>query len=575
MIDDTTLLKSYARDRAEEAFGEIVRRHLPLVYSAAVRRTDGDAHRAKDVAQIVFSALARDAAALSRHPALTGWLYTATRNAAIDLMRAERRRQKREEEALTMEQMASSSETPADWEQLRPVLDDVMDELDGPDREAVLLRFFEGRPLAAVAAALRVSEDAARKRVDRALDKLGAQLARRGITSTGGALAVLLANQVAVAAPAGVAASITTAALAGAAAGAGGAGAAGIFIMSISKAVMGITAVVALVAIGTAVYQAGVARDALATVAATSAERDTLRTQLGTRDQGVRLAAAQLAATQKELSDARARAPEPAPAARPAVTQGAAMDYVLEHPETHAAYVQQQGLRLKTRYDRFFKTAGLSAEQQDGLLKALEGRAGDQLDLMAALHAQGFGVGNVPQDPEGQRQFQQILSSDRQHAQAVQSEMRALLGDDGFRQFAQYSATIAERNVADQLASRLYYTAEPLSAGQAEQLAQVLAKNRLSPQPTPSPATNMNGTLIDQPTLNNGVAQAMQQGGMNLLDWQAPVSDAALAQAQAVLTPAQFAVLKQVQAQQVAQLQLAPPPPGQKNAAAASSPAGK
>jgi hypothetical protein len=84
MTDDATLLQRYARDRSEAAFGELVQRHLTLVYSAALRRTDGDAHRARDVAQIVFTALARDAVRLVRHAALTGWLYAATRNAAID-----------------------------------------------------------------------------------------------------------------------------------------------------------------------------------------------------------------------------------------------------------------------------------------------------------------------------------------------------------------------------------------------------------------------------------------------------------------------------------------------------------
>jgi hypothetical protein len=127
-----------------------------------------------------------------------------------------------------MEKISMSREVPADWEQLRPVLDDLMEELDERDREAVLLRFVEGQSFALVATALRLSEDAARKRVDRALEKLGALLQRRGITSTAAALAVLLANQITVAAPANVAAAITTAAIKGASTAAGaGAGAAG------------------------------------------------------------------------------------------------------------------------------------------------------------------------------------------------------------------------------------------------------------------------------------------------------------------------------------------------------------
>jgi DNA-directed RNA polymerase specialized sigma24 family protein len=81
MMDDVTLLRRYTDERSEDAFAELVRRHLPLVYSAALRRLGGDAHRAEDVAQIVFCALAREAPKLARHPVLTGWLYTATRYA--------------------------------------------------------------------------------------------------------------------------------------------------------------------------------------------------------------------------------------------------------------------------------------------------------------------------------------------------------------------------------------------------------------------------------------------------------------------------------------------------------------
>lgn len=313
MIDDATLLARYAQDRSEEAFAELVRRHLTLVYSSALRRTDGDAHRAQDVAQIVFTALARDAAALSGHPALTRWLHTATRNATIDLLRTERRRRHREEKAHPMENIASSPESPADWEQLRPVLDDVMEELEDRDREAVLLRFFEDQPFASVATALRLSEDAARKRVDRALDKLGALLQRRGIASTGGALAMLLANEVAVAAPASVAASITSGAMAGAgvAAGVSAVGTAGIFLMSTAKIVTGITAVVALAAISLALYEVKRSRESHTTAAVLQLERDQLQARLSAIERRVHPVDRTLGATPKAApppADAPARA---------------------------------------------------------------------------------------------------------------------------------------------------------------------------------------------------------------------------------------------------------------------------
>src|SRR5882672_2564349 len=172
MNGDTELLRRYVEDRSEAAFAELVRLHLNLVYFAALRQVGGDAHRAKDVAQAVFTDLARTASALSRHAVLTGWLYTSTHYAAAKAVRAEQRRQTHEQEARTMNEILQSSAPETDWDRLRPVLDDVMLQLNEADREAVLLRFFEGRPFADVGAKLRLSEDAARMRVERALDKM-------------------------------------------------------------------------------------------------------------------------------------------------------------------------------------------------------------------------------------------------------------------------------------------------------------------------------------------------------------------------------------------------------------------
>ena len=211
MNDDAALLRRYAEEKSEAAFAELVRRHLDLVYSAAQRRLGGDAHRAADVAQQVFATLAREAARLSRHTVLTAWLYAATRHAAIDAIRADRRRQVREQEAHLMQTLAATPTLDAEWERLRPVLDAVMDELAEADRTAVLLRFFQQRPFAEIGATLHLSDDAARMRVDRALDKLRALLARRGITSTTAALGATLVHQAIAAAPAGLAGTVAAA----------------------------------------------------------------------------------------------------------------------------------------------------------------------------------------------------------------------------------------------------------------------------------------------------------------------------------------------------------------------------
>jgi len=207
MTDDAELLRRYADDRSEEAFTELVGRHLSLVYHAAFRRT-AQAQLAEEASQQVFVALARNAAALSRHTALVGWLYTTTRFAV-----AEQRRQRREHEAYVMQN--TFYPPVADWNQIRPVLDEVLERLSSRERSAVLLRHFEGRSFAEVGAALRLTEEAARKRVVRGVEKLRSLLARRGITSTSAALAVMLSSQADLAAPAGLASTVAGAALAG------------------------------------------------------------------------------------------------------------------------------------------------------------------------------------------------------------------------------------------------------------------------------------------------------------------------------------------------------------------------
>ena len=219
MNDDAALLRHYAEEGSEAAFTELVRRRVDLVYSVALRRTGGDAHRAADVAQQVFIALARDARKLSRHTVLSAWLHTATRNAALNLMISEKRRQARE--LVALDPAIAAGDANPDWDRLRPVLDAAIDELPEEDRAAVVLRFLERRPFGEIGATLHLSEDAARMRTDRALDKLRATLARRGITSTAAALGAVVASQPLVSAPAGLAAALASQSLATAGASAG------------------------------------------------------------------------------------------------------------------------------------------------------------------------------------------------------------------------------------------------------------------------------------------------------------------------------------------------------------------
>ena len=218
-LRDAELLRLHAETGDETAFSELVARHLDLIYSAALRQVGGDSALAQDVSQGVFILLARQARALSRRASIVGWLYTTARYQANHAVRAERRRRVREQEANIMQEVEG---TPAiDWEDLNPVLDAAMHELSEADREVMLLRYFKGLELRAVGAAVGVSEEAARKRVDRALEKMRGALRQRGVASTSAALVAVMNGAVVIAAPAGLASTITASAAAGAAAGAG------------------------------------------------------------------------------------------------------------------------------------------------------------------------------------------------------------------------------------------------------------------------------------------------------------------------------------------------------------------
>lgn len=217
MNDDAAHLRHYVANRSEAAFSELVRRHIELVHATALRRVGGDAHLADDVTQTVFIALARKAPTLLGRTSLAGWLYLSTQMAAAGVVRGEQRRKARETTAHAMD-FTNTPDHSADLAQLRPLLDDALVTLDEDEREAIVLRFFQRQTFAQIGEALRVTEEAARKRVDRSLDKLHALLGRRGITSSVAALGVTLTAAGVSATPDSLVAQVTTAAIAQAAA---------------------------------------------------------------------------------------------------------------------------------------------------------------------------------------------------------------------------------------------------------------------------------------------------------------------------------------------------------------------
>lgn len=214
MSTDAELLRDYAQGGSETAFTELVARHVNLVYGAAIRQSRGNVTMAEDITQAAFNEMARKADALSRHPVLSGWLYNYVRHLTANQRRADRRRQQREQASIKMNSQNASSEPDTLWEEVKPVLDDAMHGLNEQDRTAVALRFHENLSLRDVGEALGLSENAARMRVGRALDKLRNLLAQRGVTSTTSSLTAALGVGASVFAPPGMAATIAVEALA-------------------------------------------------------------------------------------------------------------------------------------------------------------------------------------------------------------------------------------------------------------------------------------------------------------------------------------------------------------------------
>jgi RNA polymerase sigma factor (sigma-70 family) len=222
VVEDGELLRRYAESGSEDSFAELVRRRIGLVYSVALRQTRHDRQRAEDATQAVFTDLARKAGALSRRPVLIGWLHRSATFAAAGLMRAENRRNVREQKAHAMEMILGNGDPETDWTAVQPIIDQALNEIEERDRDAILLRFFDGRPFAEIGRQLQLTENAARMRVERALAKLNSALGQRGITSTTAALTVALGQQATAAVPVGFAAAVTGGALTATAANTGG-----------------------------------------------------------------------------------------------------------------------------------------------------------------------------------------------------------------------------------------------------------------------------------------------------------------------------------------------------------------
>ncbi len=208
-LDDSVLLQEYVEHGSEEAFAALVARHVNKVYSIALRHTRNP-HQAEEITQAVFVLLARKSRQLGKRVIISGWLCRTARLSSVSFLRSEIRRTRREQEA-HMQNLLNESESEV-WPQIASLLDAAMAALSEADQDAVALRFFDGKTMKEIGAALGASEDAVKVRVHRAVEKLRSYFSRRGIVCSAGALTAAISVNSVHAAPIGLAVTVSTAA---------------------------------------------------------------------------------------------------------------------------------------------------------------------------------------------------------------------------------------------------------------------------------------------------------------------------------------------------------------------------
>ncbi len=472
VMEDAELLRRYYEDASQEAFTELVGRHINLVYFTALRVVGGNAHLADDVSQRVFSDLARKAASLKGRTVLAGWLYTGTRYAASQAVRSERRRRTHEEEGQEMNELNSTPES--GWEQLRPIIDETMAALNERDREVVLMRFFENCPLAEIGAKLCLSPDAARMRIDRALEKLRALLARRGIASTSAALAAAFVSQSGMAAPAGLAAKVALGVF-------GQAGAATATTVGLWKIVAGLLA--GGLGIGVAVHEAKtlsrpIAGPAASTDASPAAESPSAAPSAAAAPSGMAALGAEAvggfySGNQRATDDMGW--PQVGLFAgdantRPSHSVAEFKARMLEDVDFRQTVFRQAKGRLGLFYGRLFASMNLPAAQLDQFKNLLVEKEGVGFEVYASEKGLGFSpAGNGPVRREGKDRGQQEIDND----------IKALLGDSQYAKYVDYRYDLVQWTAVERMTEALRDTPTPLTDEQGGKLAVLLRDSLL------------------------------------------------------------------------------------------------
>lgn len=491
---DAALLSEFLATRSQEAFTTLVQRHLNLVYSAASRQVRSP-HLAEEVSQTVFTTLARNAARLAADPelVLSAWLYQVARHAAIDLIRREAARQAREQLAFQMSAFnpANSESTPA-WNEIEPLLDEAMEALDIPDRTALLLRYFENKSLREVGEVLGASEDAAQKRVSRAVDRLREHFEKRKVTVGAAALTALLSANAIQAAPSALALNIASASLAGlgaisttaVATATATAGTAATAATSLSK-----TIAITMTATQKTVALAIVAAGAIAFGIYEAHTTSTLRTQVESlqRQQNLQQAAASNEALQLQAERDQARkqvatltAEAAAKAKGPNETlqlkgevsrlrqeskqlgATSGLSRATADPEARRIMREQQKMGMNMIYARLGKDLKLTKEQSGKLDDLLADHIMEDVERVTV----------ALRDKHSPEEINQaFIASDA----ALQTKVQELLGDDGLTKYQDYTKNLFSELSAQQFKAMMEGD-EKAKEEKVKKIAQILSE---------------------------------------------------------------------------------------------------
>lgn len=517
MSDDTQLLRQFVEEHSEEAFAALVQHHVDLVYSAALRQLGGDAHLAWDASQGVFLALAQSAPRLLHHRALTGWLYTTTRFICAKIVRTRQRTRAREQAAFSMNEILGAGAQDADWSAVHPLLDTAMRELSAADREAVLLRHFEGRSFSDIGRLWGLSENAAHMRVERAIEKLRARLVRCGITSTATALGAVLSANAIGSAPAGLASAAATLAFAGSTSAVGAAGML-TSLQLMSAPFLKTVAAAAVLAVATGGIYLG-----------TRHTRGTPESTSTTAPRSAREFAAPVASAVTRTGITKAPVSADNDSATRASGNAASDDMLASLNAAQKAMTASIRTGLDQRYGRLFRRLSLTPADLERFRDLLTERELSPFEAMAVAQAHGIKPFNNPEE------FAAVIAKVRSD---VDQNIRAFLGDARFSVFQDHNAHAPAYFLFDVIEGRLGNTSAPLQESQTEPLLRILD----AAVSVPADPAFANGPFAWATMMSNDPSAAALARG--------PISDDTLARAQLVLSPPQIEVLRRIQAEQ-------------------------